>query len=213
MSRLAAAEATISTHADAVTTLSRQLDKLQTRTRLVSRDVREQLKGNLAATAAQGEILGATNGSVVQLEQDVRDVELLVGAVQEVVAKQFGLLSTIIQQQQQQHEKTKSSSSSSGIDRKKGGKTSSSPSSSPGVAGAAEEKGKDEWGRSLHATLNNGGGGGGTGGKSDSTSTSAILPSLAMGSNGSEGDGKGKEPTTSSSYVKQNDDGSVSYSF
>ena len=99
MARLASAESAVASQAEAFTTLSRQVDKLQIRSRIVGRDVKDQVKAAQAATASQSEtVIGATM-RLQQLESDVRTVEELVDAMQGLAAKQFDLLLAVIEQQ------------------------------------------------------------------------------------------------------------------
>jgi hypothetical protein len=106
LARLRAAETALAAQQETMLTLSRQVDKLQTRTRLVSRDMRDQVKMLQTSSVQQGEALLAAALKLEQLDDDVRDVETLVEAVQGLAAKQFGLIQTLaarIQSVQQGH--------------------------------------------------------------------------------------------------------------
>lgn len=93
------AEKTLATQAEALAVLSRQVDKLQTRTRIVSRDVREQLKAVQIAGATHGISLSELSGRVDRVEGGLTSLEDLVGGVHGLVEKQFQLLSRVTERQ------------------------------------------------------------------------------------------------------------------
>lgn len=96
--RLAAVEAGFAQQRATLEELSRQVDKLQTRTRLVSRDVHSPLRALQASAAEQTQLMVAATSRIDKLERDMRDAEALVGGVQELSAKQFQLLAGVLRQ-------------------------------------------------------------------------------------------------------------------
>jgi hypothetical protein len=193
MARLAAAEAAVAKHAESVAVLARQVDKLQVRTRLVSRDVRGEVKKVSATAAAQGEALFGASARLDKLESDVKDVEGLVEAVQGLAAKQFDLLMTVIGQQKK---------AKAGAAGKKATTTAMATKApvkpvTPVKAARSDANGaaKDEWGRevSMKAALRREEGGEG--------GSNGAAPAVPV----AEGAG--------ATAAKQNDDGSVSFSF
>ena len=84
--------AAVKSQATALETISRQIDKLQIRTRLVSRDVRGQLKGVEEVTAGHSIALTEVNERLERVEGDMKDLETLIAALQELSLKQFLLV-------------------------------------------------------------------------------------------------------------------------
>lgn len=137
--------AAVKSQAAALETISRQIDKLQIRTRLVSRDVRGQLKGVEEVTAGHSVALTEVNERLERVEGDMKDLETLIAALQELSLKQFLLVKDALL-------------SSS----RKGGtlpKSQSAPLPTPAFDRLQEEQkislqsktndGNDEWGRPI----------------------------------------------------------------
>ena len=107
--------------------MSKSLDKVQTRSRLMSRDVRNEIKQLQMVVSEHGEALIAAALKLEQLDNNVTDVEGLIGAVQGLTTKQFELLQAVIkrvdrlrelqqQRQQEQRLRTKRSRNDAIID-------------------------------------------------------------------------------------------------
>lgn len=166
LARLAGAEASAAAQHEALTTLARQVDKLQTRTRIVSRDVRTALKALEAGAGQQGAVLQGAALRLDKVEQDVQDVEALVAAMQQVSAKQFTLLTQVITSQAQQQGRGKKTNSANASQAKPAvvvedgnkaiasrpqgageGLVWSRKKEATGVNGGVASGGVDEWGR------------------------------------------------------------------
>lgn len=89
-------QAAVSSQSAALETISRQVDKLQIRTRLVSRDVRGQLKGVEEVTTGHSVALAALDERMERAEGDIKDLETLIAALQELSLKQFLLVKDIV---------------------------------------------------------------------------------------------------------------------
>ena len=96
LSRLHAIESGIERENENRADSLRKLDKIQTRSRLVSRDVREQIKQLQAASTHQGEILMATTMKLEEIDSNIKDIEDLSASMQVLAAKQFELLQSVI---------------------------------------------------------------------------------------------------------------------
>lgn len=77
----------------------RQLDKIQTRTRLSGRGVKEVLREVQDGVAVTGDVLQDVSARVELVEGRVGEVEELIAAVHDVAAKQFSLLAKLIEEQ------------------------------------------------------------------------------------------------------------------
>ena len=100
MLRLRQAEVALTDQQSVVGSVMKDVDKLQIRTRLVSRDTRDALKKVQESTELSQGVLQESLARLELLESRVEDTEALIHAVHEVSAKQFGLISQLIQQQQ-----------------------------------------------------------------------------------------------------------------
>lgn len=209
MARLAAAETAVATQTEALTNLARQVDKLQIRTRIVGRDVKDQVKEAQAAVGAQGEVVLGATAKLQQLQEDVRAIEELVDAMQGLAAKQFSLLTAVIQQQK------KAGQSNEKIPQKKENKVPVAPKMTPTVSRSQQEAAPgvgsqreppktqvngdvgsqtDEWGRAV-------------------ISRPASQQHEQVHNSSEKSSGAADKETTASSQVHLNEDGSVSYSF
>jgi hypothetical protein len=99
MLRLRNAEVAIEQQAVAVDSVLRKIDALKTKTRLVSRDVKDTVKVVEETRAVTGDVLQDTNAKVEMLGMRVDDVEVLMGSVHEVVSKQLNLIRGVISEQ------------------------------------------------------------------------------------------------------------------
>ena len=66
----------------ALDTLTRQMEKVQVRARLVGRDLRSPLRQLEAGAAAQGEVLASLAVRLEAMEGELQDTETLVAALQ-----------------------------------------------------------------------------------------------------------------------------------
>jgi hypothetical protein len=159
MARLSAAETALSKQAESLSILTRQVDKVQIRTRLVSRDMRDQVKEIQALTETHGEALLGAGEKLSQLESEVRGLEELIDAVQGIAAKQFRLIASVVGQGSQQKAPIAGNTSkASGTKKKVGHKippataaaaplAAKHPQQKEEVAKKSDKTGRDEWGR------------------------------------------------------------------
>jgi hypothetical protein len=87
--RLVRVEAALQQQAAASSQAARQLDKLQTRTRLSSSDIKLPLRQLQDAAAGQADALGRLAEQQARLQVQVAGVEEVIGALQGVGARQF----------------------------------------------------------------------------------------------------------------------------
>jgi hypothetical protein len=160
MARLASAETALSKQAESLSILTRQVDKVQIRTRLVSRDLRDQVKEIQALTETHNELLLGAGDKLAQVEGQVRGLEELVDAVQGIAAKQFRLIASVVGQGSKTvarvggtstSKKTGSSKSRYEINKKNEPATAtvSELKEPPLAAATTRGSGKDEWGRAV----------------------------------------------------------------
>ncbi|WPT11535.1 hypothetical protein PSENEW3n2_00005037 [Picochlorum sp. SENEW3] len=99
MLRLRKVEVGLEEHGRTMDSMMRQVDKLQTRTRLVGREVRNTAKMVEQDGALAGDVLEETSARMELLESRVEGVEELIASVHDVAAKQLHLISEVIQEQ------------------------------------------------------------------------------------------------------------------
>lgn len=99
MLRLRKVEVGLEENGRAMDTVMRQVEKLQTRTKLVGREVRNTAKIVEQDGALAGGVLEETSARMELLESRVEGVEELIASVHDVAAKQLDLISEVIQEQ------------------------------------------------------------------------------------------------------------------
>jgi hypothetical protein len=162
MSRLSAAEFALTKQAESLSILTRQVDKVQIRTRLVSRDMREQVKELQALTDNHSEALLGAGARLAQIDNQVKGLEELVDAVQGIAAKQFRLIASVVGQGSKTVQAVGGSTSKKNSFEKKsskGGDSRAAPAAveekAPLAAnqqqGEVDRNAKDEWGRAVTA--------------------------------------------------------------
>lgn len=75
-------EGLASSHQATLDTLTRQMEKVQVRARLVGRDLRSPLRQLETGAAAQGEVLASLAVRLEAMEGELKDTETLVAALQ-----------------------------------------------------------------------------------------------------------------------------------
>ena len=213
MSRLAAAETALTKQSESLSVLTRQVDKVQIRTRLLSRDLRAQVKDIQASTENHSEVLLGAGAKLTQIENEVRGLEELVDAVQGIAAKQFRLISSVIGQPKNKVSvggSTSKKSRPSSVEKNSAAKAK--VDSTPLAAKQHQKQeevtqsgnGKDEWGRAVTAA------------QSVQKKEKEVEQQQTSGS-GNFGAMAVEEAGASSAdgdkQMKINDDGSVSFSF
>ncbi|PSC73859.1 hypothetical protein C2E20_3092 [Micractinium conductrix] len=113
VARVLRLEAAAGAQAEQLAALGGQLDKLSIRSRVVGRDIKLPLQQLQALAGQQAEVLVGVVQRMEKLEQDIKETEGLVEALQGVSAKQFGVLLKLLegqkaaqqaaQQQQRKH--------------------------------------------------------------------------------------------------------------
>jgi len=99
MLRLRRAEVALEEQQHLMQDALRQLDKIQTRTRLSGRGVKEVLREVQDGVAVTGDVLQDVCARMELVEGRVGEVEDLIAAVHDVAAKQFSLLAKLIEEQ------------------------------------------------------------------------------------------------------------------
>lgn len=99
MLRLRKAEVALQEQQHLMQDTLRQLDKIQTRTRISGRGVKEVLREVQDGVAVTGDVLQDVCARMELVEGRVGEVEDLIAAVHDVAAKQFSLLSKLIEEQ------------------------------------------------------------------------------------------------------------------
>lgn len=100
--RLIRLEATADTHTLELHNIARKLDKLQTRVRLTSRDLKLPLKGAAESATHHAELLASLTLRTETVEKDLDETRGLLAALEGVASKQLVLIGTLIESSKRQ---------------------------------------------------------------------------------------------------------------
>ena len=220
MLRLRNVEIAQKSQEDVIASLSRNVDKLQVRTRLVSKDVRDALRDVEEGTALTGDVVQDTAARMELMNARLDELESLVGSVHDVAAKQFELIAEIVTQQKQLVQQQKAASSPREANRLSSSrKAQPGSTNSPNAHATVQVRGKndgnlDEWGR-VSVMQNDSG-------KQDPTHKIDVeeAPSLPNGKASSSSSiaqtrsaHRQRDMNGISVEIEEKNDGTVSYSF